>query len=164
MNETHVTFIPMVATVSLVAYLSLRSTSLGNRVRDLCAEVIRSDKVSWKVSLVEQLLLFTERYKTINRALTMALLSVSAFAGMVGSVALVNSDWIWKLNSLPNLMLALGALFATFALVLTLSETRRSRRSLFIHIATTLEEIDMANTEPAIKGTIERLHQCIKIR
>ena len=164
MNETHVTFIPMVATVSLVAYLSLRSTSLGNRVRDLCAEVIRSDKVSWKMSLVEQLLLFTERYKTINRALTMALLSVSAFAGMVGSVALVNSDWIWKLNSLPNLMLALGALFATFALVLTLSETRRSRRSLFIHIATTLEEIDTANTEPAIKGTIERLHQCIKIR
>ena len=88
----------MVATVSLVAYLSLRSTSLGSRVRDLCAEVIRSDNVSWKASLVEQLLLFAERYKIINRALTMALLSVSAFASMVGSVALVNSDFIWKLN------------------------------------------------------------------
>ena len=164
MNETNVTFIPMVATVSLVAYLSLRSTSLGGRIRDLCSEVLRADRLTWKISLVEQLLQFTERYKRINFALFMALLSVSAFAGMVGSVALVNSDWIWEFGMLPNLMLVLGALFAAFSLAVTLSETKRSRRSLFLHIATTLDEIDLDGADPVVKGTVERLHQSIRLR
>ena len=161
MNETNVTFIPMVATVSLVAYLSLRSTSLGGRIRDLCSEVLRADRLTWKISLVEQLLQFTERYKRIN---FMALLSVSAFAGMVGSVALVNSDWRWEFGMLPNLMLVLGALFAAFSLAVTLSETKRSRRSLFLHIATTLDEIDLDGADPVVKGTVERLHQSIRLR
>lgn len=146
----------MVATVSLMAYLSLRSTSLGGRVRDLCSEVLQAERLAWKIGIAEQSLQFTERYKRINFALFVALLSVSTFVGMVGSVALVNSEWRLEFGLLPNLMLVPVALFATFSLAVTLSETKRSRRSLFLHIATTLDVIDLMiqNPQPKVSSNV----------
>ena len=60
-------------------------------------------------------------------------------------------------------MLVMGALFATFSLAVTLSKTKRSRRLLFLHIATTLDETDLDDTEPAVKGILKRPHQSIDI-
>ena len=160
----HVSFIRfMVGTIPLIAFLSLRNTYLTGRTRELCDKIRDTNHGFREASYFLQLSYFLRRYKISNSALIFSITAVFFFGAMIASYVLTNGDGLtFHAPEVPEFMLLIGGVAATFATGFSIYETYVARRYLFAEVATTIITGDYQTIEPSLLSTLEELERTIK--
>jgi hypothetical protein len=154
----------MLASISLVAFLSIRNGHLATKTREICKDLSCSkDDELWQWSYTLQLKYFVHRYKLNNLALIVAISSVFLFGLMIAFTVIGSLTFSFNLKeSAPSFLLVGGGLFATTGVIISIIETYKGRNSLFAFVATTLIKLHILDSKYPIFNNIISIEKKIR--